>query len=165
MLKHLNRAKKTQHRNNGSIYFYDPDLKYGWLASFSKHAFHLDGEVWPTVEHFYQSQKFKGTRLEEIIRSSPTSRKAKELAKHFRTKRPSNWNRIKRKVMYKAIKAKFAQNKKLKALLLSTGDRKIIENTTNDFYWGCGINKKGKNVMGILLMKLRHELRNESKYE
>lgn len=28
------------------------------LASYSKHAFDLDGFEWPSVEHYYQAMKF-----------------------------------------------------------------------------------------------------------
>lgn len=60
--------------------------------------------------------------------------------------------------MYTAIKAKFTQHKDLNQLILSTGDRKIVEHTKNDNYWGDGGDGSGKNLLGILLMKLREEL-------
>jgi ribA/ribD-fused uncharacterized protein len=60
--------------------------------------------------------------------------------------------------MYNGLKAKFTQNEKIKRLLLSTQDKILIEDTNSDYYWGCGKNKTGKNMLGILLMKLREEL-------
>ena len=38
---------------------------------------------------------------------------------------------------------------------METGDRKLIEHTDKDKYWGDGGNGKGENRLGILLMKLR----------
>lgn len=51
--------------------------------------------------------------------------------------------------------AKFTQNKKLKSLLLATGDVKIIEHTSNDRYWGDGGDGSGNNMLGIILMEVR----------
>ena len=44
--------------------------------------------------------------------------------------------------------------------MLSTGDSKIYEHTKNDKYWADGEDGSGKNMLGILLMKLREELKN-----
>ena len=41
------------------IRFYHPDNPHGWLSNFSPHGFHLDGHDWPTVEHYFQAQKFE----------------------------------------------------------------------------------------------------------
>ena len=60
-------------------------------------------------------------------------------------------------------KAKFTQHPKLKKVLLDTGDRKIVEHTKRDSYWGDGGDGSGKNMLGILLMKLRSELTEKSK--
>jgi ribA/ribD-fused uncharacterized protein len=63
--------------------------------------------------------------------------------------------------MYDALMAKFTQNEDAKQVLLSTGDNTLIEDSPVDWYWGCGANGKGKNRLGILLMRLRDELRKE----
>ena len=62
--------------------------------------------------------------------------------------------------MKKALTAKFTQNPDLKAKLLATGNRALVEANPTDAYWGYGRTKKGKNRMGILLQQLRDELRN-----
>ena len=41
------------------------------LASYSKHAFHLDGAHWPSVEHYYQAMKFDDSAIREQIRNAP----------------------------------------------------------------------------------------------
>ena len=62
--------------------------------------------------------------------------------------------------MRKVLEYKF-ENPELRAKLLDTGDRELIEaNTWHDTYWG--VDKwsgKGHNMLGKLLMKLRDELR------
>ena len=34
----------------------------------------------------------------------------------------------------------------------------LVENAPNDYYWGCGKDGSGKNMLGQLLMKLRAEI-------
>lgn len=50
------------------------------------------------------------------------------------------------------------QNKEIAKILLNTDDEEIIEVTSNDYYWGCGTNGTGKNMLGKILMKVRDEL-------
>lgn len=75
-------------------------------------------------------------------------------------KRPfrKDWESVKDGIMEEAVRAKFSQHAELNELLLSTGDRKIVEHTTNDSYWGDGGDGTGKNQLGQILMRLRTEL-------
>ena len=45
-----------------AIYFYKVTDKYGCFSNFSPHTFNLEGKVWITSEHYFQSQKFCGTK-------------------------------------------------------------------------------------------------------
>ena len=60
--------------------------------------------------------------------------------------------------MYIAVKAKFTQHIELSNLLISTGNAYIVEHTQNDSYWADGGDGSGKNMLGIILMKVRDEL-------
>ena len=60
--------------------------------------------------------------------------------------------------MRKAALAKFTQHDDLQVLLLSTGDAKLVEHTTNDSYWGDGGDGSGKNMLGRILMEVRENL-------
>ena len=46
---------------------------------------------------------------------------------------------------------------------MSTGEREIVEFHERDKYWGNGGDGSGKNRLGVLLMEVREELRNEKK--
>lgn len=72
----------------------------------------------------------------------------------------SDWETVKIDVMRFCIYLKFSSNPNLKALLLSTGNRRIIENSPRDDFWGTGKHGNGKNYLGLLLMELREKLRN-----
>lgn len=63
--------------------------------------------------------------------------------------------------MKTALSAKFSQNSELQNLLLSTGDRKLVEHSYEDFYWANGGDGSGKNMLGLLLMEVRTELRTQ----
>ena len=142
------------------IRFYHSDQSWGELSNFSRHAIYMVHRVWPTVEHFYQAQKFVGTEHEERIRrcSSPMTAKqlAGDLAAEFRR---TDWSAVKEIVMHTALVAKFSQHPDLAELLLRSGDRPLIEHTRNDAYWGDGGDGSGLNRLGELLMQVRTQLR------
>ena len=63
--------------------------------------------------------------------------------------------------MVQALEAKFGQNHELRAVLLGTGEARLVEHTKNDSYWGDGGKNDGvtgKNRLGELLMQLRRRL-------
>ena len=66
--------------------------------------------------------------------------------------------------MRQALRAKFTQHPDLQKLLLDTGDAVLVEHTTNDNYWADGGDGSGKNRLGLLLMELREQLRNETSH-
>lgn len=48
-------------------------------------------------------------------------------------------------------------------VLISSGKETIIEKTTDDYYWGCGKDGSGINMLGIILMEVREEFSNRMK--
>ncbi|WP_433553452.1 NADAR family protein [Micromonospora zamorensis] len=68
-----------------TIYFYGADeVPYGCFSNFSGHGFDLDGHWWTTSEHYFQAQKFPGTRHAELIRRTATPLRATELGRDRR---------------------------------------------------------------------------------
>ena len=55
-----------------------------------------------------------------------------------------DWELVKDKVMYAALRAKFSQNEGIKRKLLNTCEREIVEHTKNDSYRGDGGDGTGK---------------------
>ena len=144
----------------GPILFYHSDQPWGELSNFSRHAVFISGRVWPTVEHYFQAQKFVGTANDEVIRrcGSPTLAKlrAEELTKEHRR---LDWPGVKEAVMLEGLRAKFGQHPDLAERLLHSGDRLLVEHTRNDSYWGDGGDGSGQNRLGHLLMQVRAEIR------
>lgn len=144
------------------IFFYHSDQKWGEFANFSRHSIFVDGKIWPTVEHYYQAQKFHGTPFEEEIRTLETPTTAKERAHVLLKDHPAiDWGLKKESVMYKGLYAKFTQHPDLLQLLLSTENLPLAEHTSLDLYWGDGLDGSGMNRLGAILMQIRSELRNK----
>ena len=138
-----------------AIYFFHPDAEYGFLSNFSNHSLEIAGEFWPTVEHYYQAQKFTNRSIQHEIRQAKTPDKAKRLAHKFGEHIRTDWERAKDEVMTYAVKKKFETHKELQNLLISTGDEELIEDSKSDFYWGCGWDRTGQNKLGKILMEIR----------
>jgi ribA/ribD-fused uncharacterized protein len=143
------------------IYFYSTKDQYGGFSNFSKHEFELEGVIWPTSEHYFQAQKFDDKGYQERIRASSSPTIAARLGRSRKVPIRFDWEDIKVGIMHKVVVAKFKSHPELIQLLLSTGEEEIVEKTTKDYYWGCGTNGTGKNMLGKILMQVREELQVE----
>jgi len=143
-----------------TIYFYGADeVPYGCFSNFSDHGFNLDGVYWPTSEHYFQAQKFKGTRHADLIRRARTPLRAAELGRDSSKPLRRDWERVKDDAMRRAVATKFRAHADIRDILLSTGDEEIVEDTTTDHYWGRGRTGTGKNMLGRILVRTRSQLR------
>jgi ribA/ribD-fused uncharacterized protein len=139
-----------------TIYFYSVRGElYGAFSNFSRHGIELDGAWWPTTEHYFQAQKFSGTPYADKIRAVSTPRQAAELGRSRRVPLRADWEEVKDAVMLKAVQRKFETHPELRTLLLSTGEEEIVENAPGDYYWGCGADGSGKNMLGQILVQVR----------
>jgi N-glycosidase YbiA len=141
------------------IYFFKREDRYYEFSNFSGFGFELDGNKWKTMEHYFQAMKFEGTEQFERILNSGSPKQAKDLGQTRAIPIRGDWDQVKEEIMLSGLRLKFA-NPELKELLISTGKKKLIENSPYDKYWGIGPNGKGKNRLGELLMQLREELKN-----
>ena len=147
------------------ILFYGTKDYYGCFSNFSPHWIELDGQSWPTTEHYFQAQKFVGTPHEEAIRLAKTPKQAAQMGRDRKRPLRADWEQVKDDVMRRAVKAKFSQHPEIREVLLGTGDAEIIENAPGDYYWGCGSRGTGKNMLGIILVEVREQLRAETDVE
>ena len=85
------------------------------------------------------------------------------------------WDKHKFDIVVNANYLKFTQDEILKELLLSTGDKTIVEASPEDTIWGIGLiyyddrvldesNWQGENLLGKAIMKVRKIL-NENRYK
>ena len=124
----------------------------------------INDKVWATVEHYFQAMKFPdNAEFQERLRLTGKPAEVKRLAKTMEQTQRPDWNTHRDEVMYVALREKFSdKHPELKAKLLSTGNAVIRDGSPQDNYWGIGRSKKGKNRLGVLLMKVRDELIAES---
>ena len=145
-----------------TIKFYRISEPYGEFSNFAAFPIKIGGKTWPTSEHFFQGQKFAEGEHQNEIRRAKSPMVAARLGRSRKHPIRRDWEAAKDDIMRQALRAKFTQHPKLRSLLLSTGDARLIEHTTNDSYWGDGGDGSGENRLGLLLMELRELLRKES---
>ena len=142
------------------IKFYSTGDEFGEFSNFAHFPIRLKNKTWPTTEHYFQAQKFAGTddAHAEAIRKANSPMIAARMGRDRKKKLRRDWESVKVAVMREAVLAKFEQHADLRALLLSTGDAKLVEHTENDDYWGDGGDGSGRNMLGQLLMEVRRQL-------
>ena len=137
------------------VRFYSTKGPYGCLSNFSRHGFQLDGLYWRTVEHFFQAQKFPGTIQARLIQHARTPADAKQLGRSRTVPLRSDWEEVKDEVMRRGVLSKFEKHGDAREILMGTGDEDLIEESPSDYYWGCGADGTGENMLGRILMEVR----------
>ena len=141
-----------------TVYFYGATDPYSEFSHFAPYGIAMGGVWWRTVEHWFQAQKFHDATWRERIRSTGRPRQAKALGLTREVPLRADWEDVKDGLMHQAVTEKFRTHQALAELLLSTGDRTIVENSPYDGYWGCGADGTGLNRLGVILMAVRSEL-------
>ena len=142
-----------------AIKFYRERAMYGCFSNFSKHPMTIESKEWMTVEHYFQAQKFLSDADQEAVRLAKSPMDAKNIGNERDRHLRDDWELVKDDVMRRAVRQKFTEHQDIREVLLSTGDHLLIENAPNDYYWGCGANGTGKNMLGQILVEVREELR------
>ena len=131
------------------------------LSTYSNHGFDLEGQYWPTVEHYYQAMKFAMPEYREQIRNAETPAIATELGHDRKQKRQKDWKKNRMLMMIRAIYTKCHTYSHIAEKLLSTGNDMIMENSQYDYFWGCGRDRLGRNTYGKVLINVRNKIREE----
>lgn len=146
------------------ISFYRSNEKpYGVFSNLYRRPMVFEGREYPTSEHAYQAGKARKEAVREWILSAP-SPSLVAMAAHglYTWDINPDWSRTKYDRMREVLRAKFTQHEDLKAVLLSTGNARLVEVGRTDNLvnrtWG-EVNGKGLNMLGVLLMEVREELR------
>lgn len=159
------------------IGFYRETEENGCFSNWYPAEFDYAGKHFKNSEQFMMFQKawqFHRYDIAEQILETSDPKKAKKLARDIEV--PSDvwdrWDKTCRAIVKKGVKAKFAQNENLLEALLGTGTELLAECSPTDTRWGIGVgiddpNRfdvskwKGSNYLGIILMEVREELRQE----
>jgi len=143
------------------IKFYRASGEYGFLSNLFPCKIDCYNKTFRSSEELYQYGKPKNKEIAEWIISAPKQHLV-AMAAHglFGFDIVENWNEIKVDRMKECLKIKFLQHPELEEKLLATGNLILIEDSKTDALWGIGKKSNGKNMLGVLLMELREELKN-----
>ncbi len=136
--------------SNGTINRFKDE--FAFLSNFYKEPDGTD------VEHEYQASKTDDPAYKMAIQREPTAARARALGRSPLVPLKKDWDQIKGGIMYELVRAKF-KDPVLRDKLLATGDACLVEgNNYNDTFFGVcrGV---GKNMLGIILMRVRAEIR------
>ncbi len=143
-------------------------LSQWWPAPFT-----VDGREYATAEHWMMWHKavlFGDERVAEAVLAAPKPARAKALGRQVQGFTREKWERERFAIVVAGSVAKFAAHDDLRAYLLGTGDRVLVEASPNDAVWGIGIAAShpdaphperwpGTNLLGLALMEARAQLR------
>ena len=138
------------------------DKPYGAFSTLFRRTILFEEREYPTAEHAYQAGKARKEAVREWILSAP-SPSLVAMAAHglYTWDIVPNWTEIKFDRMRSVLRSKFSQHEDLCALLLETGDARLVEvgrtNNAVNRIWG-EVNGKGLNMLGVILMEIRAEM-------
>ncbi len=128
------------------------------FSNFASFAVVWRGKLWPTSEHAYQAAKFNHPTLQEGIRKATSAHMAKKIAEQYDEQKRPDWHEVNVAIMEEILRAKLEQHPYIREKLIKTGERKMIEDSPKDAFWGRGPDHQGQNHLGRIWMKLREEI-------
>lgn len=140
-----------------------------WWAS----KFEVDGEIYPTTEHWMMAEKARLFKDEEVrlkILKSSSPGEAKQLGRQVKGFQQETWEQKRFEIVVKGNTHKFTQHTELREFLLNTKNRVLVEASPVDTIWGIGLDAKsefaniphkwrGLNLLGFALMEVRDLLK------
>jgi len=137
--------------------------EYRWLSNFVDVDVEFEGRKYKSVEHAYQAAKSKDREWKMYCASDVSAGKVKRASRRIEIR--SDWEAIKKSVMKNLLTQKFS-DERYRSLLLATGNTYIIEgNTWGDRFWGVDLySGEGQNILGHLIMEIRHSIQVECSY-
>ena len=144
-----------------SILFRKTKEEFGGLSNMAAgYSLYVNEVIIPTSEHLYQACRFPDyPNIQWDIINEKSPMKAKWIGRANIKLTRNDWDQNVFKVMQWALEVKLSQNwETFSTLLLSTGDKNIVELTPQAKIWGAvkdGDYCEGFNALGRLLMYLR----------
>nr|WP_231921492.1 NADAR family protein [Micromonospora auratinigra] len=154
----------------------DGSVGAGCLSQWWPAPFTVDGRTYATAEHWMMWHKatlFGDTGTAARILEAGHPQRAKALGRQVRGFDEATWTARRYEIVVAGSVAKFAQHDALRAFLLGTGDRVLVEASPVDRIWGIGLAAddpraadpatwQGPNLLGFALMAARDALGEEA---
>ena len=150
----------------------DGSIGKGVLSQWWPCRFTADGVDYASAEHYMMAAKARlfddSTTLGRII-DAPTPAEAKNLGRLVQGFDDATWNAARFEIVVTASRLKFGQDKELRAYLLGTSRRVLVEASPRDRIWGIGLSSghpdatdprrwRGENLLGFALEEARDQL-------
>ncbi|MFF7239714.1 NADAR domain-containing protein [Streptomyces collinus] len=144
----------------------------GCLSQWWPSPFVVDAVEYVTAEHWMMAGKarlFGDAEAERRILAAAHPAEAKKAGRLVRGFDEAVWRRERFRVVVEGSVHKFASDEELRAFLLNTGDRVLVEASPVDRVWGIGLAAddeaasdperwRGPNLLGFALMEARERL-------
>ena len=155
------------------VFFWGEKYENGFLSNWYPCEFIVDNVKYWCTEQYMMAKKaelFGDSEVQAEIMASKNQKEIKDLGRKVHNFDGTVWDKNKKSIVLDGNLAKFSQNEKLKSMLLSTGDKILVEASPYDKIWGIGrsvrdgVNLKiptnwlGENLLGFILMEVREKL-------
>ncbi|WP_329283566.1 NADAR family protein [Streptomyces sp. NBC_00691] len=151
----------------------DGRLSASCLSQWWPSPFVVDGVPYATAEHWMMAGKarlFQDAEAERAALAARTPAEAKKAGRLVRGFDETVWARERLGIVVEGSVHKFSSDESLRAYLLSTGSRVLVEASPVDRVWGIGLAAddprahdpakwRGDNLLGFALMEARERLR------
>ena len=153
----------------------DGSLGAGCLSQWWPSPFTVGTVTYATAEHWMMAAKarlFDDREAERAAIAASHPEQAKDIGRTVRGFDDAVWQRHRFALVTEGSLHKFGQDRALRAYLLGTGSRVLVEASPRDRIWGIGLSAddertadpalwKGLNLLGFALMEARQRLAGE----
>ncbi|MCW7943765.1 hypothetical protein AAW14_17330 [Streptomyces hygroscopicus] len=150
----------------------DGQIGAGCLSQWWPSPFTVEGVEYATAEHWMMASKarlFDDAEAERSALQAASPALAKKAGRLVRGFDEATWERERFAIVVEGSVHKFAAHADLRAFLLATGDRVLVEASPVDRVWGIGLAAddewaadperwRGPNLLGFALMEARERL-------
>lgn len=145
------------------------------LSQWYPSPFTVNEVSFATAEHWMMAQKallFNDLIIYDKVINCTKPGEAKDLGRQVKGYDEDTWLSHRMDIVIKGNAYKFSQDERLKAFLLNTGERVLVETSPIDQIWGVGLSADdpsieniaqwpGTNLLGFALMEVRDFLKCE----
>ncbi|CAE6511198.1 unnamed protein product [Rhizoctonia solani] len=160
---------------DGAIYFFRPKGEHGYLSQWQASPFTDGTHSYENAEQYMMHRKgvlfAPDSPVTSAILETTNPRDIKALGRMIPNFDETVWKRERLNIVTEGSRLKFRQSEALKAQLLATEDKELVEASPFDRIWGVGFGAKqapmkrdkwGENLLGKALMVIRQELQEEA---
>jgi len=147
----------------------------GQLSQWFKRTFTVDGVKYNCAEQYMMARKamlFKDDLALKKIMEATNPYDQKAYGRNVEFFDVGEWQAVAKDIVFRGNYEKFTQHPDLLAILMSTGDKTLVEASPYDKLWGIGVSEDdprakdrstwpGRNWLGEVLTNVKNKIRSE----